>query len=84
MCSEQQQLTTIKGILLPVDWDEEGNALAVAVMGMDEQEHLVEQNEKGKELIYLIRQEVEVSGVIQDVTGGRKIIIVKRYKLNKK
>lgn len=43
--------TTVRGILIPVDWDEKGNVLAAAISGLDEQEYLIEQDEEGKELL---------------------------------
>ena len=75
------KLTTVRGIVIPVDWDKEGNAIAVAISSPDEQEHVIEQDKKGKELIGLIRQEVEVSGVVRKVIKGSKTITVKSYRL---
>lgn len=75
------ELTTVRGIVIPVDWDGEGNALAVAISSPDEQEYVIEQDKKGKELIGLIRQEVEVSGVVRKVIKGGKTITVKSYRL---
>ena len=75
------KLTTVRGIVIPVDWDEEGNALAVAISSPDEQEYLIEQDEKGKELTGLIRQEIEVSGIVRKAIKGRKTIAVKSYRL---
>ena len=75
------KLTTVRGIVIPVEWDGEGNALAVAILSPDEQEYVIEQDKKGKELIGLIRQEVEVSGVVRKVIKGSKTITVKSYRL---
>ncbi|MBU2522625.1 MAG: hypothetical protein KKD50_10435 [Proteobacteria bacterium] len=75
------KLTMVRGIVIPVDWDKEGNALAVAISSPDEQEYLIEQDEKGKELIGLIRQEVEVSGMVRKANKDRKTITVKSYRL---
>lgn len=75
------KLTTVRGIVIPVEWDGEGNALAVAISSPDEQEYVIEQDKKGKELIGLIRQEVEVSGVVRKVIKGSKTITVKSYRL---
>ena len=75
------KLTTVRGIVIPVDWDKEGNALAVAISSPDEQEYVIEQDEKRKELIELIRQEIEVSGVVRKAIKGRKTITVKSYRL---
>ena len=77
-------LVTVRGIVIPVDWDEEGNALAAAISGSDEQEYLIEQNAKGKKLLGFIRQEIEVSGVLKKAIKGRKIIKVKTYGLKRR
>ena len=71
------KLTTVRGIVIPVDWDKEGNAIAVAILSLDEQEYVIEQDKKGKELIGLIRQEIEVSSVRKD----SNTITVKSYRL---
>ena len=73
--------TTVRGILIPVDWDEKGNVLAAAISGLDEQEYLVEQDAKGKELLGLIRREIEVSGMVSKAIKGRNRIKVKSYGL---
>ena len=75
------RLITVRGILIPVDWDEEGNALAAAISGLDEQEYLIEQDAKGKELLGLMRREIEVRGMVSKAIKGRKRIKVKSYGL---
>ena len=75
------KLTTVRGIVIPVDWDKEGNAIAVAISSPDEQEYVIEQDKKGKELIGLIRQEIEVSSVVRRVRKDSKTITVKSYSL---
>jgi len=67
--------------VIPADWDEEGDAIAVAVSSLDEQEYFIERDEKGKELLQLMQQEVEVSGTVRKATRGHKIIRVKSYGL---
>lgn len=73
--------TRVRGIIIPVDWDEEGNALAAAISGLDEQEYLIKQDGKGKELLQLMRQEIEAMGVVKKGSKGRKIIKIKNYDL---
>lgn len=75
------KLTTVRGIVIPVDWDEEGNMLAAAISGSDEQEYVIEQDEKGKELLQFIRHEIEVSGLVRKAIKGRKTITVKSHRL---
>jgi hypothetical protein len=75
------ELTTVRGIVIPVDWDGEGNPLAVAILGAGEEEHFVEQDEEGKELLELTQQEVEISGTARETIQGHKVIKVKSYAL---
>ena len=71
-------LFKIQGLIIPVDWDEGGHVLAVAVSTFNEEEYLVEKGGKGDELLGLLRKEVAVSGVVGIREGG-KTIKVKRY-----
>ena len=75
------ELTTIRGIVIPVDWDEDGNVLATAISSQDEHEYFVELDKKGKKMLGLIRRGIEVSGVVRKIIKGRKTITVKSYRL---
>lgn len=79
--STVDKLTTVRGIVIPVDWDKEGNALAVAISSLDEQEYVIELDEKGKELLKFIRYEIEVDCMFRKAIKNRKTIAVKSYKL---
>jgi hypothetical protein len=71
---------TIRGIVIPADWDEKGNVVAVAVSTYDEVEYLIENHEKEKELKAFIREEVEVSGILTE-EKNRLIIKIEEYRL---
>lgn len=73
-------LVTIRGIVIPADWDEKGDVVAVAVSTYDEVEYFVENHEKAKELKAVIREEVEVRGILRE-GKNRLIIKVKEYRL---
>jgi hypothetical protein len=75
-------LVTIEGIVIPVDWDEKGNMVALAVSTYLEDEYLIDQDEKGEELRAFIRQQVKVSGEVRK-KGGKKIIKVEDHNLKK-
>jgi len=68
----------IKGILIPVDWDDSGNAIRAAIFTGNEEEYLVEENEKGKRLLALTQQMVEIKGVVRE-EAGRKVITVEAF-----
>jgi len=76
-------LTTIRGLVIPVDWDEDGNILNLAISTFDEDEYWIEIDKKIKQLMSIIRKEVEVTGLVGE-TDGRKRIIVKRIDINPK
>jgi len=73
--------TMVRGIVVSVDWDEKGNALAAAISTPDEQEYVIKQDEKGKELLKFIRHDVAAYGVVRKAIKGRKTVTVKSYKL---
>lgn len=73
----------IRGIVIPVEWDEKGNILSVAISSRDEDEYFVSNRDKGQELRALSREEVEVFGVLTE-EDDRKWITVKRYNLKRR
>jgi hypothetical protein len=74
---------TVRGILIPADWDEAGNVLAVAVSAPGEKQYIVEQDSLGKELKRFMRQEIQVIGVVRKGRKGWNRIAVKAYELVK-
>ena len=70
-------LTTVKGILLPVDWDERGGITAVALSTADEKEFLVVKDEKGEQLLSLVRKELELTGIIKTCRNANTITVLK-------
>ena len=77
-----EKMSKIKGIIIPVEWDEKGNVVAVALSTHDEKEYMINRNSKGDELRALIREEVEVLGQVGQ-KAGRRMITVQEYSLKK-
>ena len=71
----------IRGIIIPVDWDDKDNVIGVTIQTADEKEYFIDQNGKGEELIGLIHRKVEVTGKVREGVYGNALINVKRYKL---
>jgi uncharacterized protein YuzE len=69
-------LATIRGIVIPIDWDEKGNVVAIALSAFNEEEYLVDKDEKGELLKAFVRKEVEVRGILRE-EKNRQIIAVK-------
>jgi len=70
---------TISGIITPVEWDDYDDVTGVAIQTSDEEEYLVDKNKKGEELLELIEQEVEVSGLVKKDEDDNFIIKIHEY-----
>jgi len=78
---DSKDLTTIRGLIIPVDWDDRGNIIAAAVSTHFEEEYFIDQNPWGEELLAFVRQRVKASGIVRDDKQGKKIITVKKYEI---
>jgi len=56
------QTTTIRGIVIPVSWNEKGDVISVAIVTYNEGKYLVENNVKGQQLFSLLRKRVVIDG----------------------
>lgn len=72
---ESNQVITVRGILLPVDWDEDGHVIALALSGTDEKEYQIEVKDKKAELLGLLQKEVEVTGLLRERDGNSVIVL---------
>ena len=72
---------TIRGLLVPVDWDERGNITGTAVSTYFEEEYLIERNVRGKALLPFLRQKVKVIGLVRMDDRGRKVVRVEEYEV---
>ena len=68
----------IEGLIIPAGWDNKGNVVDLAIATRDETEYLITDNDRVAELKPLLRQEVEIRGILQ-TKEGRRIINVKRF-----
>ena len=80
MSKKKNDTITVHGLIIPREWDEGGNVIAIAVSTFDEDEYLIEQDEMGEQLISFLREEISVSGLYR-VKGGRKIMRVTDYRM---
>ncbi len=74
---------SIKGIIIPADWDEKGNVIKAAILTTNEEEYIVQENEKGQKLLSLMQREVEMTGVVRE-EAGNKIITVEKFQQAKR
>lgn len=74
----EKSFKTIKGVLLPVKWDENGSVQDIALYADDENEYIVVKSTKSKDMIKLLRQQVKLYGTVQ-CKKGKHIIDVESY-----
>lgn len=75
--SSEYKMIMIRGIVIPSAWDEKGNIIAIAVSTFDEDIYHIENDERGRQLMPLIREEVEIKGIIRYEDGLKKIKVDK-------
>jgi hypothetical protein len=82
MLSVKDNLITIRGLIIPVDWDDGGKATAVAASTFEEEEYLLDYSKKIDRLLSLIHKEVEVTGYVRE-KNGKKTMTVKEFHLKR-
>jgi hypothetical protein len=74
------KVVTVSGLILPVEWDEHDNVVAVVIETADEESFIVETDKKGNELLQFIHHEVEATGTTRrEAEYGNVYIKVKTY-----
>ena len=73
-------MDSIKGIVIPSDWDSNGNVISLAIATRDEEEYIIENHQKLSNLKKLLRKEVVVNGSIK-CRNNYKIINVKSIRI---
>ncbi|NIN00365.1 MAG: hypothetical protein GTO24_20470 [candidate division Zixibacteria bacterium] len=76
---EREKRIRTVGIVVPVEWDEEGNAIKVALLTAHEKEYLIRENANSRRFLSLLRQEVDVTGTVRE-EAGQKVITVQHVR----
>ena len=72
---KNRSITAI-GIIIPVEWDVQGNPVRVALSTNDEHEYVIDRrSRKGREIAKLVREQVRIVGNLNE----KGSIIVKQY-----
>jgi hypothetical protein len=67
---ESKSSVTIRGLVIPAAWDENGKVTGVHISTYDEKQYFVESNEYLDELLQLVGQETVINGEVRH--EGRK------------
>ncbi len=76
---KKTQSATLTGIVIPADWNDDQEVVAVALATPDEKEYRIGDNRKGRELLDHLQHQVEVAGPLSEDEKGRRVITVRRY-----
>jgi len=79
MALKKTQNTTLTGIVIPADWNDDQEVIAAALATADEKEYQIGGNRKGKELLAFLQHQLEVTGTLGKDDKGRPVITVRRY-----
>jgi hypothetical protein len=71
---------TIRGIIVPSEWDDTGNVTSISISTFNEDEYLVDKDSISKKLQYYMREGVEASGFVREEEGIKRIKI-NRYRI---
>lgn len=81
MSVDQAEMTTIRGLVIPARWDDDGNIMAVAISGFDDVEYLVAPGQKVDSLLKVLRKTVSVIARRVETRGVERIIEVTDFSL---
>ena len=66
-------MDSIKGIVIPSDWDSNGNVISLSIATPNEEEYIIENHHNFSDLKKLLRQEVVVDGSIKCRNNSKSI-----------
>ena len=73
---QNEKIQTVKGVIIPSEWDNSGDFTKVSLSAIDDEEYLIENGEK---FIELINQCISATGVIKRDKRSSKTIHIKKY-----
>ncbi len=71
--TDSKSSVTIRGLVIPSAWDENGKVTGVHISTYDEKQYFVESNEHLDELLQLVGQETVINGEVRH--EGRKNLL---------
>lgn len=79
---EKNKEITVTGVIIPSDWDDDGNVLSYTIETYSEDEYTLRGKWSLKELGKLSRKPVLITGFVRINKKGQKILSVKNIRLN--
>jgi hypothetical protein len=72
---------TIRGIVIPTDWDSRGEVLRVAILAPDEDQYDVADSRLGSRLLGALREEVEACVRVDQAHRGRQRVTILSFEV---
>jgi 5S rRNA maturation endonuclease (ribonuclease M5) len=72
---------TVRGLIIPTDWDDQGNVTGLTISTSLEEEYRIEPDRRGEELLAFVRERVKASGKIKLDAQGAKVMMVDSYQI---
>jgi len=73
------KIVTVRGIIIPAAWDEDGRVTALGLSSKDEKHYLLENDSIQEKLHDCLQKEVEICGVLKG-EGDQKTLILKGFR----
>ncbi len=77
--AETRELT-IRGIILPTEWDRHGHVTSIGIGTEDDKDYIIFLDKIGEKLFKLVDRKVEVTGTVKNVYGDL-VLTVRNYAL---
>ena len=77
--NRKNEQSKLRGIILPNQWDNNGNVKSIALNTHDEKEYIIEFNGQGKELLNHLQEMIEIEGKVLQELGGSLYVKVSSY-----
>ncbi len=79
MALKKTPSTTLTGIVIPTEWNEDHDVITAALATPDEREYRIVGNRKGRELLGYLQRQVEATGQLSEDEKGKMAITVRSY-----
>lgn len=76
---DKKTTTKVSGLVIPIDWDDDGTVLGTAIFDREERQFVIQQDEVGKQLLSLLHEDVEVEATVTSQKKGHAVLRVKNF-----
>jgi len=81
MKNKKSEQSKLQGIVLPNQWDDNGNVKRIVLSTNDEKEYSIEYSGQGKELLNHLQEMIEIEGKVLCRPSGSLYVKVSNYNI---